>query len=170
MLDDHPGETMSERLHYGRLDATVADVIDSGFDLLPHFELAAMPMIDNHERPAEVPAVRRRLRAEGIRSAEHHGVLLLDPGDLDHLSSIGLFNGSNELLLVAEWNEEFESFPGRISSDVLDFGVVTPIGLEEWMIDSDCLLAVGDGNGLNFATLDKILAERLRTRFKPARV
>jgi hypothetical protein len=47
---------------------------------------------------------------------------------------------------------------------------VTPIGLEEWMIDSDCLLAVGDGNGLNFATLDKTLAERLRTRFKPARV
>ena len=36
------------------------------------------------------------------------------------------------------------------------------------MIDTGCLLALGDGDGLNFATLDAELAERLRARFKPA--
>ena len=107
---------MSDRLHHGRLIATVADVIDAGFELLPDFQLAALTVLDNSERPAEVPSVRRRLRAEGIRVGEHHGVLLLEPGDLDHASSVGLLHGTNELLLAAEWNDEFEAFPGRITS------------------------------------------------------
>jgi hypothetical protein len=160
---------MSERLHHGRLIATVADVVDAGFDLLPHFELAAIPLLEGAERPAEWPVVRRRLRAQGIRTDQHRGVLLLQPGDLDHLSSLGFFRGTDELLLCASWNDEFESFPGRLTSDVHDFNETTPLGLEEWVVDSGCMLALGDGNGLNFASLDRELAERLRARFKPAR-
>ena len=161
---------LSERLHHGRLLATVADVVDAGVDLLAHFELAAVPLLDGHERPGELPAVRRRLRAEGIRSRQHRGVLLLAPGELDQFSAIGLLAGNDELFLCSEWNDEFESFPGRVSSDAQDFNEVTPLGLEEWIVDSGCLLALGDGNGLNFATLDRDLAGRLHARFKPARV
>jgi hypothetical protein len=161
---------MSERLLHGRLSATVADVLDAGFDLLPDFELAAIPVLEGAERPAEIPQVRRRLRAEGIRAEQHRGVLLLQPGDLDHLSTLGFFRGNDEIYLAASWKEEFESFPGRITSDQQDFGITTPLGLEEWMIDAGCLLAMGDGNGLNFATLDRDLVERLKARFKPARV
>jgi len=160
---------MSERLHHGRLVATVADVVDAGIDLLPHFELAAIPVLDNAERPAEWPEVRRRLRAEGIRSKEHRGVLLLVPGELDRLSGAGFFHGLDELLLCAEWNDEFETFPGRITGDVHDFNLESPLGLEEWMIDAGCLLALGDGNGLNFAALDAELAARLNQRFRPSR-
>jgi hypothetical protein len=159
---------MSERLHHARLIATVADVVDAGFDLLPHFELAAIPLLEGMERPAEWPAVRRRLRAEGIRAEQHHGVLLLQPGDLEHLSSVGFFRAPDELLLCAAWNDEFESFPGRVASDHHDFGVTTPLGLEEWMADAGCLLVLGDGNGLNIATVDRELADRLRARFKRA--
>ena len=36
------------------------------------------------------------------------------------------------------------------------------------MIDAGCLLALGDGAGLNFATLDRGLAEQLRARFPAA--
>jgi len=160
---------MSERLHHGRLVATIADVLDAGFDLLPDFELAAIPVLEGMERPAEVPAVRRRLRAEGIRAENHRGVLLIEPGDLDRLATLGFFRGTDELLLATTWSEEFESFPGRTTSDVQDFLVTTPLGLEEWMIDSGTVLAMGDGNGLNFATLDRALAERLHARFKAAR-
>ncbi len=160
---------MTERLHHGRLIATVADVVDAGLDVLPHFELAAIPMLDNADRPAEWPEVRRRLRSEGIRTDQHRGVLLLQPGELDRFSSVGFFNGLDELLLCVEWNDEFESFPGRLTSGVHKFEEGTPLGLEEWMLDSGCVLALGDGNGLNFATLDRELADRLRTRFKPAR-
>jgi len=159
---------MTDRLHHGRLIATVSEVVDAGIDLLPHFELAAIPLLENAERPAEWPVVRRRLRAEGIRTMQHRGVLLLEPGELDRFSSVGLFRGMDELFLCSQWNDEFESFPGRITSDQHDFNEASALGLEEWMMDSACLLALGDGGGLNFATLDHDLDRRLRARFKPA--
>ena len=158
---------MTERLLHGRLDGSVAAVVEAGLELMPDFELAAIPVLDGQERPAEWPTVRRRLRAEGIRVVEHRGVLLLAPGELDQFGSVGLFTGNDELLLVAEWNDEFESFPGRLTTESHDFGEATPLGLEEWMMDAGCVLALGDGHGLNFATLDAELGARLRTRFKP---
>ena len=158
-----------ELVHHDRLIATIAEVVDSGIELLPDFELAAIPVLENAERPAEWPTVRRRLRAEGIRVAQHRGVLLLEPGELDRLSSAGFFTGLDELYLVPTWSDEFETFPGRITSDVVNFAESTPLGLEEWMHDSRCLLALGDGNGLNFACADADLAARLRKRFKPHR-
>jgi hypothetical protein len=112
---------------------------------------------------------RRRLRAEGIRCVEHRGVLLMPPGELDQFASVGLFNGFDEVYLCADWNDEFENFPARITSDLADFSEATPLGLEDWMLEAGCLLAMGDGDGLNFATPDPELAARLRARFKPAR-
>ena len=159
---------MSERLLHGRLNATVADIVDAGVDLLPHFEMGAIAVLENADRPGEWPEVKRRLRAEGVRTASHRGVLLLEPGELDRFASVGLLSGNDELLLCTEWNDEFEAFPGRVGSEAADFNEGTPLGLEEWMMDSGCLLVLGDGGGLNFATLDATLAERLRARFPAA--
>jgi hypothetical protein len=95
----------------------------------------------------------------------HRGALLLTPGELDRLAAVGLLGGQDELYLVAEWNDEFEVFPGRISADLVDFEETTPLGLEEWMVDAGCLLALGEGQGLNFAALEPGLGEQLRVRF-----
>jgi hypothetical protein len=162
---------MSERLISSRVRATVADIVDLSLELLPDYELAAITVLDGAERPAEWPTVRRRLRAEGIRASEHGGVLLLAPGELDRASSVGMLgggSGADELYLMREWDDEFEAFAQRITSDLQDFNDGTPLGLEEWMDLSGCLLALGDGSGLNFATLDADLAERLRRRFPAA--
>ncbi len=163
---------MSERLLFGRLSGNVSEVVDAGFDLLPPFEQAAIPILDGAERPAEWPEIRRRLRAEGIRVMRHRGVLLLEPGELERFSSVGFFTGANhgpnELYLLAEWNDEQEPFPGRVSSDLQDLSEGTPLGLEEWMADAHAIAAFGDGDGLNFATIDAELAERLRSQFKSA--
>ena len=94
------------------------------------------------------------------------GALLLRPGELDQFSLVGLLGGNDELYLCSEWNEEFEPFPGRITSDHVDFNESTPLGLEEWMVDARCIIALGDGHGLNYATSDSVLANRLRARFK----
>jgi hypothetical protein len=161
------GLPLSDRLHHGRLKASIADVLDLGLDVLPHYELAVIPLLDGAERPAEWPDVKRRLRAEGVRTSSHRGALLLEPGEMDRFASVGLLTGNDELLLCTEWQDEFESFPGRVGGEA-DFNEGTPLGLEEWMIDSGCLLVLGDGAGLNFATLDDTLAERLRARFPAA--
>ena len=159
---------MSERIFFGRLQTSVSEVIESG-DLLPEFELAAIAVLEGQERPGEEPAVRRRLRAEGIRPREHRGALLLDPGELERCSAVGLLSGGDEVFLATEWNEEFEPFPGRVSAESVDFREGTPLGLEEWMVHARCQLVLGDGAGLNFATLSRELADRLSARFKPAR-
>src|SRR6516165_601107 len=55
------GVRVTERLHHGRLRGAIAEVVDAGVDLLPHFELAAITVLDGQERPGELPPVRRRL-------------------------------------------------------------------------------------------------------------
>src|SRR5437899_1660203 len=70
---------MGDRLFHGSLKASIVDVVDAGVDLLPHFELAAIPLVNGIERPAEWPEIRRRLLAEGIRAERHRGVILLEP-------------------------------------------------------------------------------------------
>src|SRR5262249_43231261 len=126
-------------------------------------------VLDGAERPAEWPEVKRRLRAEGIRTRQHRGVFLLEPGELERFSSAGLFQGASELYLCAEWNDEVESFPRRIWSDLHDFNEGTPLGLEEWATDAGCVLALGDGDGINFVTPSADLAERLEHQFRAAR-
>lgn len=158
---------MSE-IFRGRLDASVSEVVDAG-DLLPEFELAAIPVLEGVDRPGEEPAVRRRLRAEGIRPTEHRGALLLDPGELERFSSVGLFGGADEVLLAREWEDEFESFPGRITADAADFRDGLPTGLEDWMQDVGCVLVLGDGGALNYATSLRVVHERLTARFGAAR-
>jgi hypothetical protein len=159
---------VSDRLYFGRLQASVAEIVDAG-DLLPHFELAAIAVLEGQERPGEEPAVRRRLRAEGVRPTEHRGALLLDPGELEHCSTIGLFGGGDELFISGAWDDEFEPFPGRIGADAADFREGTPLGLEEWMLDAECMLVMGDGTALNYATTSAEVHEKLGARFKPAR-
>jgi hypothetical protein len=160
---------VSERIYFGRRVGAISDVLDAGLEMLPTFELAAVPVLDGTDRPGEWPAVRRRLRAEGIRFVQNRGVLLLPPGELDQCATVGLFRGFDEIYLCAEWHEEFETFPTRISSDLSDFSEATPLGLDDWMLEAGCLLALGDGVGLNFATPDHEIAERLSARFRTAR-
>lgn len=159
---------MSDRLFFGRLQATISEIVDAD-DLIPNYELAAVSVIEGQEHPGEEPAVRRRLRAEGIRPTEHRGTLLLDPGEMDHFTSVGFLTGGDEAYFAAEWNDEFEPFPGRIAPDQVDFLEGTPLGLEEWMHETQCFLALGDGRGVNYATTSRELHEQLKARFKPAK-
>jgi len=159
---------VSDRLYFGRLHTTISEVIDAG-DLLPHFELAAIAVLEGQERPGEEPALRRRVRAEGILPTEHRGAFLLDAGELERFSSVGLFGGGDEVFFSREWNDEFEPFPGRVTADHVDFRDGIPLGLEEWMLDSQCVIVLGDGAALNYATTDREVHEKLGARFKPAR-
>jgi hypothetical protein len=159
---------LSEAIFRGRLKASVSEVVDAG-DLLPHYELAAIAVLEGQERPGEEPAVRRRLRSEGIRPREHRGALLVDPGEMERFSSAGMLSGGDEVFFAMEWNDEFEPYPSRVSGDLADFREALPLGLEDWMLETRCVLVLGDGGGLNYATPSSDLHERLQQRFPPAR-
>jgi hypothetical protein len=159
---------VSDIIYHGRLDATVAEIIDSA-DLLPDHELAAVPVLEGQERPGEEPAVRRRLRFEGIAPREHRGALLVEPGELEKFSTAGLFGGGDEVFLAVEWNDEFEPYPSRVSADMADFRDSLPLGLADWMHECGCVLVLGDGGALNYATPSAEVHERLQARFKSAR-
>ena len=161
-----PGTHVSDHLYFGRISTSVSELVGAG-DLLPDYELAAVAVLEGQERPGEEPAVRRRLRAEGIRPTEHRGALLLDPAEIERFSAVG-FLGGDEVFFARKWNDEFEPFPGRISPDVVDFLEGTPLGLEEWMHDVECVLAIGDGAGLNYATTSRELHEAIVERFQTA--
>ena len=159
---------MSERIYFGRLDATVSQVVDA-VDLLPNYELAAINVLEGQERPGEEPAVRRRMRSEGIRPREHRGALLVDPGEMERFSLAGLLGGGDEVYFAIEWNDEFEPYPARVTAELVDFREGLPLGLEDWMLECGCVLALGDGAALNYATTSQELHEQLSKRFKPAR-
>ena len=159
---------MRELIYFGRLDATVSDLVDA-LDLLPDYALAAINVLEGQERPGEEPAVRRRLRSEGIRPREHRGALLVQPGEMERVSSAGILGGGDEVFFSTEWNDEFEPYPARVAADTVDFREGLPLGLEDWMLEARCVLAVGDGAGLNYATPSEELHERLSKRFRPAR-
>ena len=159
---------MSEPIYHGRLHTSISEVVDAG-DLLPHFELAAIAVLEGQERPGEEPAVRRRLRSAGIRPREPRGALLIAAGELERCSSAGLLSGGDEVFLSTEWNDELEPYPSRITADHSDFRDGLPLGLADWMSETHCVLALGDGGSLNYATFSLELHERLQARFKPAR-
>jgi hypothetical protein len=159
---------VSDRIYHGRLKATVSEVVDAG-DVLPDYELAAIAVLEGQERPGEEPAVRRRLRAEGIRPREHRGALLIEPGEMERFAGAGLLGGADEVYFATEWNDEFETFPSRVGPELVDFGEGLPLGLEDWMLESNCVLVLGDGGGLNYATPSRELHERLQQRYAPAR-
>jgi len=159
---------LSERIYFGRLDATVSQVVDA-VDLLPDYALAAINVLEGQERPGEEPAVRRRLRSEGIRPREHRGALLVEPCEMERASTAGLLSGGDEVYFAAEWNDEFEPYPARVTAETVDFREGLPLGLEDWMLECGCVLALGDGVALNYATTSQDLHEQLSKRFKPAR-
>jgi hypothetical protein len=72
------------------------------------------------------------------------------------------------VFLTTEWNDELEPFPGRVTADAADFRDATPLGLEEWMVDVGCVLVLGDGASLNYATTSRDVHERLQSRYKTA--
>ena len=122
---------MTERLLHGCLKASVADVVEAGLELLPDFELAAIPMLDGQERPAEVPTVRRRLRAEGIRVVEHRGVLLLTARDLQYRATrfasaiLGTAVVFTMVFLMTGVTEQFHREPRE---------VVRVLGSDAWLL------------------------------------
>ena len=141
--------SLTERLHHGRLVATVSDVVDAGIDLLPTFAMGVVPVLDGAGPPRRVadgtPAAPRR----GIRARQHRGVLLLEPGTRPLLVGRPVPRRVRAVPVSRVERRVRSRFrvacrrTCRTSARARRFG---PRGVD---VDSGCVLALGDGDGLN---------------------
>lgn len=67
-----------------------------------------------------------------------------------------IFTGFDEVWLFASLPSLPKPAHIRLTSDQVLTSA--PAGLEDWMLKSDCLAGLGDGDGLNFVTFDSTLA------------
>lgn len=76
----------------------------------------------------------------------------------------GFFNGFDEIWFMPDPPKMGKPETLRITSD-LGFEADPPAGLSAWMQETECLLGLGDGDGLNFATFDPKIADRFHHKY-----
>lgn len=83
------------------------------------------------------------------------------------VKAYNLFNGFDEIWLFPH-SPSIKLPPDVWITGPLDITKEVPKGLVEWMISSGCILGLGDGIGLNFATSDKTIASLLEEGYRKA--
>jgi hypothetical protein len=125
--------------------------------------VALLTVLDSTSAIADLPSLVPNLRSSGLAFAEVDRDVLVDIPTLlalIHDDDHEWFTGFDEVWICS-------SKPARGKPDNLrmtgDRPLETePSGLASWMRTSTCVLGLGDGDGLNFATFDAALADLLR--------
>jgi hypothetical protein len=141
--------------------------IPTGLIRVPSARLASsvalITTLDSTSTVADLPSLVPHLRNAGLDFAHiDHDVLVDIPtlAQLLHDEHHEWFTGFDELYICSSPPEHGKPDHVRITSDKPL--TIEPHGLGSWMKQSTCFLALGDGDGLNFATVDIALAELLR--------
>jgi hypothetical protein len=157
---------MTERHDSGcRVDAawlpghSVAAAYDAISDLLPQDAHVLLTALDSDFELRNATRLHERLRSAGIESLPLGGGLVLTRAAVaELLNDTNYFTGFDELWV-------FPTFPAtpKPSAVVLtsERQVEASEELVRWM-GAGCLVGLGDGDGLNFATCEPRIAARLR--------
>jgi hypothetical protein len=98
-----------------------------------------------------------------VEYAVNYGNICVTMPSLWRALEVGVLTGFDEVWVHG--NElptiSLETAPSA-TSDGVSFSPGVPAGLADAMDATDCILVLGDGCGLNYATLDDRIAERLR--------
>lgn len=145
----------------GHLDTSIGELLRKDADLLLRFAWILVTSIDSMtDLPAETIGGRVIERHPGCGFL---GKGLLIPGvDIAGVAAeFDFFNGFDELWCFGE-KPKVEKPPDLSIVAPLDLAADDPPRLlPGWIKESGCLLGLGDGVGLNFATLDIGLARLL---------
>jgi hypothetical protein len=108
--------------------------------------------------PSLVPLIQSHGAFYGLCGED---VVIEAPFLLVLIEEHGFFNGFDELWFMSHIPAMAKPTALRITSD-LRFEIDPPAGLSVWMQEAECLLGLGDGDGLNFATFDPGAADCFR--------
>jgi hypothetical protein len=140
-------------LYYGNVPTGVQEVLVRLYERSPTFTTALIRCLDSDHTPSGVLGVLARYGIEGRLDAS--GAAVSKEELFRAAKKRGLFAGFDEVWLFED-DRPNRHIPSHIvlTSDGLDFNNGLPEGLEACMRDSRCVLALGDGCGLNYATWD----------------
>lgn len=151
-------KTESE-LYYGKLIGGVGDVLSYLGDRASEFRWTAVRSLDSDCAPSHILDVLRRLGIEARLEADS---VFLSGEHLHVAAQKGLFCGFDEVWL---WREEPRNrhFTSDVvlTSDGINLNDGLPTNVENAMRQLGCVLALGDGCGLNYVTTDYALADEI---------
>ena len=144
-------------LYTGTVDGRIAETLARCRDRIPRAYSALIRSVDSTRAPAQL---RDLLKARVAEVNIGRAGVVVSPEDLCRLVDRGFFCGFDEVWLFDEQRASVAEIPPGIfaTSDGVSFADHVPHGLEEVMVAERCLLVLGDGCGLNYATWDRPLA------------
>src|SRR4051812_36050365 len=156
---------MSLDLHVGwNPDLDVPAAIDRMLSTGSCSAVALVSMLDSTPGVASLPSLVPHLIESGLDYATIGEDVLVDLPTLLELTrdeDHAWFAGFDEVWICSSRPTCGKPDDVRITSD--NAMTTEPDGLSAWMRSATCFLALGDGDGLNFATFDPTLAAVLRS-------
>ncbi len=138
---------------------TVRDALTEVRDLLCCASGAIIRSLDSAHSELDLSRI---LSFHGVEHAVSSGSVCVTMTSLWRAVEQGVMTGFDEVWIHGNGLPaiNLENVPGA-TSDGVDFSAGIPAGLADAMDATDCILVLGDGCGLNYATPDHRIAERL---------
>lgn len=153
-----------DNLIVGWIDTSIGLLLRADADVLERFRFVLVTSIDSAKNMSDMATAKLIVeRCDGCRFLD---AALVVPGAIiaNIAHEFNLLNGFDEV-----WC--FDKMP--TAAKPADLWIVAPLnmdqeeaprGLGQWMQESECRLALGDGIGLNYATPDESLAKDMESR------
>ena len=141
-------------------DTFIADLVEEHPEFVESFPFALVTSLDSSS-PSSLPNVRRAL-AEHVDGFQEVGSGVLLSGEQLILLARRylLFTHFDEVWLFRE--APMVSKPEEVSIVApYDLGEEVPPEVADWMGRSGCVVGLGDGDGLNYVTVDERVARQL---------
>jgi hypothetical protein len=151
-------KTMTELgLYYGNVPGRVKDVLLFCCNKLPIYRLASVLSLDSNRFANDILRV---LLKYDINAYIERNYVFISPEELYRtVINDKLFVGFDVVLLFAK-NCPEKAIPTymEFTSESMNYCRELPDGIDRWMKDNSCVLVLGDGCGLNYATWSNDLA------------
>jgi len=141
-----------------RIESSVSDFVDNITNWEEFFNYILVVTIDSSHVLTELPAIQKGIE-KGFDITSFDSKIILTNETIRKMNKeFSLFNGFDEIYCFPERpkalspRKAFLTGPIKIENKI-------PDDLEQWMLNNNCLLGLGDGIGLNYITTEKAIAE-----------
>jgi len=141
-----------------RIEGSVNSFVDNIANWEECFNYVLVVTIDSSHILTELPAIQKGIE-KGFDITFFDSKIILTNEVIRKVNKeFSLFNGFDEIYCFLEKpkalspKKAFLTGPTEIENKI-------PDDLEQWMLNNNCLLGLGDGIGLNYITTEKAIAE-----------